>query len=353
MENGRGAQARPDVVTRAKAILASRDPKHVAACKAANEALLRCKLVGPSTVHRDTTLSNVSIQYRNEEFIGTRLMPIVRVKEKSADYWTYSKRDRLAGPDDALGARARANEVAENRSTATYAAKNYGLQGYVDAETLMIEDAPLNELVDVTASVNDVMDLREEERIATIMTTAANYSGNTLALSGTDRLDSTSGGNPIKLIQDAQASLWSGAGPSKTVMFMGLEVWHYMSRNPALLELFKYNSSGLLSKQDLMRFFMVDEVLIGAARHDTANEGQTASYSRIWGKQLGIVKVATAPGIRNASFGYTFRWQDKITTQWFDPSVGIAGGYYTKVAVSEDHKVVAPDTGFLYTTVIS
>ncbi len=120
-----------------------------------------------------------------------------------------------------------------------------------------------------------------------------------------------------------------------------------------MLDLFKYSKDGLLAPQDIMRYFKIDEVLVGEARYDSANEGTTASYSRIWGKQLGIVRVAASPGIRNASFGYTFRHGAKKTTQWFDPAVGIEGGYFNKVGLAEDHKIVAADTGYLYTTVIS
>lgn len=352
MENGRSAEARPCITTRAKALIASTDPKIKADVEAANSAL-RAKALTPGAVHNDSTLSNVSIQYRNEEFIGTRLMPVVTVSKLSDKYYLYSKRDRLAAPDLEIGPRGKAAEISENRSTDNYSCKSYAVQNFIDSQTLANQDAPLNEMVDLTASCNDVLDLAEEIRIATIMTTGSNYGSNTAALSGTDRLDSSTGGNPIKLIQDALAALWSGAGPSEKVMFMGLEVWNVLSRHPAMLDLFKYNSSGLLSRQDVMRFFGIDEVLIGEARQDTANLGSSASYSRIWGKQLGIVRRAKSPGIRNASFGYTFRHQGKKTTQWFDQTIGIEGGYYSKVGVAEDHKVVAADTGYLYTTVIS
>jgi len=43
---------------------------------------------------------------------------------------------------------------------------------------------------------------------------------------------------------------------------------------------------------------------------------------------------------------------DPVTQQWFDPNAGRSGGYYAKVATSEDHKIVAADTGYLLTSVI-
>jgi hypothetical protein len=41
------------------------------------------------------------------------------------------------------------------------------------------------------------------------------------------------------------------------------------------------------------------------------------------------------------------------TSQWFDDRVGVAGRYYAKVAVSDDYKVVANDTGYLIVSPIS
>jgi hypothetical protein len=80
----------------------------------------------------------------------------------------------------------------------------------------------------------------------------------------------------------------------------------------------------------------------------TANEGQTANYSRIRSDVFGIVRVATTPGVRNVSFGYTFRqFGAPKTMQWFDQRPGLGGRYFAKIAVSDDYKVVASDAGYL------
>lgn len=349
----RGAGKNSAIIQRVRKTMRSSDPKHREAIRRCNAGLVNCKLLTPGAVHNDATLSRVSVQYKNEVYIGTRLMPIVPVGKLSDKYYVYNKRDRLAAPDDTIGPRGRANEVNENRSTDNYSCESYALKCHVDGQTIANQDAPLNEMLDATASVNDGLLLNEEIRIATIMTTAGNYGGNTAALAAADRLDSSSGGNPTKLLQDADDALWMGNGETRKVLFMGNEVWKVMARHPVLLDLFKYNKSGLVKISDLMEHFDIDEVLIGKARRDTANEGQSASYSRIWGKQLGLVRVASDPGLRQASFGYTLRFGDKKTSQWFDPDIGAEGGYYTRTSMSEDHKVVAADTGWLWTTVIN
>lgn len=341
------------VVARIKAGLASRDPKVRARIKAQNEALLRCKAVIGS-LHRDATLTSLSIAYSNEEYIGTKLMPVISVPKLSDAWITYSKRDRLSGPDDNLGNRSNANEINENRGSDTYSCKGYGLKNFISETDLQNQDAPLDEMVDLTSSVNDVLDLKEEIRIASVLTNGSNFGGNTQALSGTDRWD-TATGDPYEDINFGIDSLWGGIGATRTIAYSGPEVLRALQRHPAILDRFKNVTGGTVTKAQILSLFPeIDEWLVGRARKDTANEGQSASYSRIWGKQFGIIKVAATPSRRIAAFGFTLRFQgERTTTEWYDPVVGTRGGYYVRVAMEEDHKVTAPDTGYLFTTVIS
>jgi hypothetical protein len=206
-------------------------------------------------------------------------------------------------------------------------------------------------MVDLVASVNDAIALREEMRIATILTTSGNFT-NTAALSGSDRWDA-SGSDPIAKIRAGIRACWRGPGSSKLIAYAGGDVYEYLRQHPLVVDKFKYTSNDLPTRQQLAQFFGLDDLLVGDAWNDTANEGQTASYSRIWGKNFGILRVADRASIRNASFGYTFRFGQKSTTEWFDPKPGVAGGYYAKVGLQECHEIVAADAGYLYTTVIS
>lgn len=341
-----------DAVIRVKNLLASRDPKVVAAVKKANAALLNCKLLTPGAVHVDSTLSKLSIQYQNEEFIGTQLMPVVQVGKPSDYYFKYSKRDRLATPDDEVTTRSTPNEVGENRSKTAYTTKGYALLDFLDEKTREAQDEPLNEMVDLVAAVNDGLALREEKRIAAIMTDAANFPGQTAALAGADRWDTTTA-TPMKDIRDSIRACWRGAGSTKLIGYTSGDVFEFLRQHETILEQFKYTAVDLPTRQQLAGFFGLDDLLVGEAWNDTANEGQAASYSRVWGKVFGVARVARTTNIRTAAFGWTFRFGQKATSVWFDPKPGVAGGYYAKVGLQEGHHVAASDTAFLYTTVIS
>lgn len=332
----------------------SEDPRHKEMVRKANEGLTRMKLLTPGQVHHDSTLSSVSVQYKNEEYIGLELMPVVPVGKLSDYFYKYDKRSRLAAPDDAIGARGEANEIEDKRTDDTYACRSYGLKNYIDALTLANQDAPLNEMVDLVESINELIDFREELRIAAILTNVANFGGNYTAIGASSRWDTTAGGNPIKDLQNAIKEIWMGRGASELVGYCSLDVWNVLSRHQAVLDLFKYNGSspGLATPDMLAKFVGLDRILVGKARKDTANEGQNASYARIWSDVFGVVRVAKRPGLRTAAFGYTLRFGPKRTDEWFDVSKGTEGGYFARVSLHEDHKVMASDTGFLINTPI-
>ena len=340
---------------RLRKLLASKDPRVVESVRQANENLARCKSIA-GTVHTDSALTNLSVQYRNEGFIGTQLLPIVMVAKASGIYYKYSKRDRLAAPEDSVMQRSMPNEITENRTIGNYNTSGYALMDFVSENTLKNQDAPLDEMVDLIAAVNDAMDLREEKRCATVLTTAANFAGNTTTLSGTSQWsDYTSGvSNPIADIELARDACWSGPGNTKLVGYCGLAVYNILRHHPKVEAAFKH-TDGLkgVNRQQLAEYFELDDILVSKAWEDTANEGQNPSYSRMWGKFFGVVRVAENPGIRSAGFGYTFRHGERKTTEWYDPKPGTEGGYYGKVGVEEGHVVVAPDTGFLIVNAVA
>lgn len=334
----------------------SDEPKHVSERAAANAALLRLKDVGTGIVQDSRFLSNFSVQYKNDDYIGTLLMPPVITGSMSGLYPKYNKRDRFAAPDDSMSGRSTANEITEGRTQDSYQCAPYSLKNHIDMLTLRNQMAPLDEMVDLTEAVVEMEDLKEEQRIASVMTTTTNYdTANSTTLTGANQWDIAGGGNPIKVLQDGRAALFNGHGPSLVIAWCGLDVWNVLSRHPAILDLFKYGGTapGLAKPAMVAEFFRWDALLVSEARYDTANEGQTAAYSRIWGKNFGITRVAKNPSIRNAHFGTTFRFGPKMTRVWFDNHGGTEGGYYSQVSLVETHKVVANDTGFLVASAVS
>jgi len=324
--------------------------------KRLDESFCKVKGVSYGEVHSDQFLSNLSQGYANDSYIGERLILAVPVQKRTDKYAIYPQREMFEAPSDVLTSdRARANEISSTRTSASYELKDYGLENFVSNETLENQDLPFNERADLTMELAEHMARKREVRDAELLTTAGNYgSGNTTTLSGSNQWNSSTGGNPIKNIQDAKAALFNGPGATDVWGFTSLDVFNCLARHPLLLDVHKYTAGGLLTPEAIARYLGLAGILIGEARKQTANEGQTASYSRIWGNHFGVIRVARAPSKRTAAFAARFRKQsDPVVTEWFEATAGKSGGYYIKNAVSEDAKIVASFGGYLISDAIS
>lgn len=333
----------------------SNDPEIVTEWREQNEEIMSQK-ASASTILHTYVLTNLSIQYQNDAFIGTRLMPIVNTNGRlAASYYSYGKRDRLAYPDDTMADRANANELNRTRTLANIALTPRALREYVDELTLNNPEQPLNELVEASTNVLNGIAFKQEQRIAGVVAAAASYGANTTAIAPADRWDV--GGDPVSDIIAMGPNIWNGvAGNAKRVGFMSLTVWNVLRKHPRVLDLFKFNGSspGIASTDMLKSWFDLDELLIGSAWQDTANEGQAVAVSRsIWPDVFGIVTVAGSPTLRSVQWGATF--QDRAAAEvdtTYAPERGTDGGWYARAKVSDVSAIIAPDAGFLLTTPI-
>ncbi len=333
----------------------SPDPELVAEWREENAEILSQK-ASASTILHTYTLQNLSVQYQNDAFIGTRLMPIVNINGRlAASYYSYGKRDRLAYPDDTMADRANANELNRTRTLANIALTPRALREYVDQMTMNNPEQPLNELVEASSNVLNGIAFKQEQRIAGVVAAAASYGSNTTAIAAADRWDV--GGDPVADIISMGPNIWNGvAGNSKRVGFMSLNVWNVLRKHPRVLDLFKFNGSspGIASTDMLKGWFDMDELLIGSAWQDTANEGQAVAVSRsLWPDVFGIVTVSESPTLRSVQWGATF--QDRAAAEvdtTYAPERGIDGGWYARAKVSDVSAIIAADAGFLLSNVI-
>lgn len=330
-----------------------RNPKNKHIREELKEEYRRIKEVGPSAVSQSKVLTTLSIKYKNGAYIGSDILPVVHVPGVSGEYYTYGEGDQLSAPDDLIGNRSEANEISQSRSTQTYSLKDRALKDFVSMQTLKVQDDPLDEMADMVAGVADRTLFARELRQAAILTDTANFGSGQYA-GAAAVWENPAAGNPIIDIQTGLAALWEGEGPSEIVGYCSLDVANALSRHDKVRDLFKYVAEGLGAMKQIATYLGLKDIKVSSARKQTANEGQTASYSRLYGKVFGLARVAENAHIRNASFGYTFEQDgDPVVNQWFDPRIGKAGGYYAQVGRSEDIKIVARKTGYLITGAIT
>lgn len=292
-------------------------------------------------VHTDAILSNISVQYRNAAYVGLQLMPVVPVKKESDIYYIYdSKADRFRIPETLRAPKTESKTVDWKVTTGTYTCKEYALNDLIDDRERNNADAPLNLEVDTVEFLTDIIELAQEQRIATLLTGASMTHNATISVKWEDYANS----DPIGDIETGKQDIHSRIFRNPNTLLLGVEVYNVLKHHPDILDRIKYVQKGVVTAELMANIFEVDKVIIGEAGYNTKKEGQTAVYGYLWGKYAILAYVEPRPGIKKYSLGYTFKVGNNVTrrarmetkhSDWFEPSMIC------------DEKLVSVDCGYL------
>lgn len=319
-----------------------------------------------SQVHVDRPLTNISIAYMQSQnnFIASRVFPIVPVDKQSDSYFVYTKNDWMR---DEAKVRPPATESAGSGyglSTATYNCDVWAFHKDVDNQTAANSDIPLNPERDAAQFVMQRMMLRQEiQWVTDYFATGKGWKDYT-GVSGTPSTDQFvqwsdyTSSDPIDDIEGAKAHVLSITGFIPNTMVLGYEVFRKLKNHPDIVDRVKYTSSENITEAILARMFEVDNLYVAKAIKATNNEGETAAYDFVHGKAAWLGYVNPSPSLLQPSAGYTFMWR------------GISGPLGTTVATSRiemplvkavriesemawDNKLVGADLGAFFDQAVS
>lgn len=300
-------------------------------------------------------LTAIAIAYRNAAMIGDLVLPRVPVNTQQFKYLKHTLADTFTLPPTQVGRKGKPVEVDFTATETTDQTVNHALDDPIPQDD--IDNAPPNfRPVDRgVEGLTDLMILAREKRVADLVFTAANYpSANKVTLSGNDQWSvSHADSDPIA---DIETALDAPAMRPNIAVF-GHQVWSKLRRHELIVKaiLGPNASDGMVTRQQFAELFELEEVLVGQSRLNTAKKGQTASLSRVWGKNAAFLyrdKLATTSGGRT-SFGYTAEWRSRMAGADADKSIGAFGGQRVRVVESVKELIAASDLGYLITDAVA
>ena len=297
----------------------------------------------PSQLHINAALSNISIQFRNSQYIGTAVAPIVSVAKLSDVFFKYGESDYFTRVNDLADDKSLAQELDYSLSSDTYSCRFHANRSFVSDEEIRNADAPLDPMIDATEQLTNNILLGHEKAVADLVFNPANYGSNTA--SPVTKWDNSSS-TPIANIQEAiDATL--GNDPLHAVI--GVEAFRALQRHPDMTAAFHFVSEGAVaSPEQIARFFGFKTLSVGEARINTAIKGQPASLSRIWGDSMCVFRKPDAPSPRKAALAYTFSVGNRqVITERHSMIGGGTGGEFVKVTMNYDVKHISASAGFL------
>lgn len=264
-------------------------------------------------VHIDQMLTNVSIAYKNAQYIADEAFPLLPVQKQSniipsydQSYW-FRDEAKMAAP----GAEIPLAEYAVSTSD-TYFCHRHRLGRIVFDEVRDNADAPFNLDREAVEFLTDKMMLRREVQFVNTHFTTSNWT--TDKTGGTDFTvwSNYAGSSPVVDVTTYKDTVEALIGREPNKLIVGKQVYIQLKNHPDIIDLIKYTQRGQITPDLLASLLEFERFLIGRAIYTTTKEGTaeaSVSYSRVWGKHGLMLYVPSSPSLMTPAAGYTIVWQ--------------------------------------------
>ena len=268
-----------------------------------------------SQVHIDGPLTNISIAYRNGNYIAEQIFPAVKVQKNSDKYFIYTKSDWFRDEAAVRAPGTRAQLVDYTISTSTYSCLEYADAKVVPDEIVDNSDTPLRPLQEATEFVTDKLLLRQEIDVAA---KAFGTSWSSSATPGTLWSNDTS--DPVGDVNLAVDTIAKAIGRVPSVGVIGRGLWRHVTKHPDLMDRIKGaatpGSPAILTYSAIAAIFELEKIVVGNAIKDTGAEGGTSSLGYVWGNHMLVAFVTSTPSLLTPSAGYIFNWKSRMANRY-------------------------------------
>lgn len=310
----------------------------------------------PFTV--DPQLTAIAIAYRNRALIADQVLPRVQpVRTKEFRYTMLPQGEILTIPDTKVGRRGKPNVVEFSGTTTTAEALDFGLEDEIPQDDIDQAAAAGNAALAspqdrATEYLTNLVALDREVRTAALVFNPATYAAaNKTQLAGGTQWSTTTG-DPVTGISTAL----EGVLMRPNVGIFGANAWAKTRRNPFLVKAVNKSTGdvGLITREEFMELFELEDLLIGGAFVNNAKKGQAVTLGRAWGNHAAFIyRDKLADRERGVTFGMTVPYGQMIAGQRPDGDIGLRGGVRVRVGETVKELITAADAGFFFQDCVS
>lgn len=314
-------------------------------------------------VHIDKALTNISIGYKNEQYIADEIFKPVPVTKQSDKYYVYGM-ERFRQHDDYRAPGTEANEISWTLSDDSYYCEGHALRHAIADEEIQNADDVFDLETEGTELVTEGILLNKEVDAANKLLNPKNYHPDlviTLGASGAPaKWSDYDNSDPILDIKRAKEAIHRKSGLRPNVLIISEPVKNVLELHPKLLEVIKYVQRGIVTTDLMAAAFGVDRILVGSAlKSDVTNAGQVEPgqiepLNYIWGNSAVLAYVPTRPGRKIPAIGYSFMWNKDgngpvQVRKWYE-----TGRRATIIEAERwyDQKIISNVAGFLFADVV-
>lgn len=266
-------------------------------------------------------LTNFSIGYHPKGLVARSVLDVVPVSQEAGEYFVWNRHDAARIPNSLRADGAESNELSfDLDSDATYRVHEYALKTKITDRQRKNAASVLNLEFAKVQRVKDLVELGLESRVATLLTTQANYaSTNRVQLSGTDQWNNASYSGSIEQVIDTakEAVRQQTLGLDPDTIIIPSAVAKVIKRDASIRELIKYTHTDLLVDGDLPPVLWGMKVVIPKASYVTTRKGaSTQTIADVWGKHV-VLAVSNGGGLIDVpTFGKIFQMGSPVVKTW-------------------------------------
>ena len=295
----------------------------------------------------DPVLTKLTRGYRNAQFIGEFLFPLVTVDQEGVIIPLFGK-DSFKVYDTERAVRAASNVMVPNgASELDVVLREHDLAYPIDyreqAESMFDEESK------AARATQDAISLRREIACASLAQSPATYlAGAKVTLAGPAKW-AAGGGDPVADIEAGKEVVRSRIGRRPNTITMGAAAYQALKFHPKLQAALGANEQKLITLEHLRALLGVDDIYIGEALAGATNTAD------VWGDNVVLAYVAKPAADRKSdydepSFGYTLRRKGMPEVDKY-PGMG---GKVQFVRFTDIYKpvVVGADAGYLISDLV-
>lgn len=264
---------------------------------------------GSGNVHIDQVLTQISLAFPNNEFVGENLFPTVPVKKQSDKYYWFGRDNWVPEATDYRAPGTVANEIpGVGVALDSYYAQEHSLQTPVYDEERQNVDSPLSPDRDATDLVTSKILLGRELAMKNLVTTAANYAtGLSTTLSGTSQWSDYVNSDPVTAVRTAVRAIHAKIYREPNIGIFPYQVMSVLEDHPKIIARIQYTDRAILTREIIQAVFQLPRIIVpGVAVGSGVGFNITTSY--LWGKDVVIAYVPPRAGMKIPAFGYEFVW---------------------------------------------
>lgn len=257
--------------------------------------------------HVDAVLTDISVQYMQEAdaFIAGEVFPEVTVEKQSDFYYIYDKEDWFRDEVERLAPNSESAGSGYNVSTDTYRADVYAFHKDIDIFEEGNEDEVFNAREDATEFVSQRFLLKQEIQWASDYFTTNVWDTDVTGDTDFTYWDDDVNSDPVEDVEDGRRQILTTTGFMPNTMVLGWDVFRHLKNHPDIRERLDGDQA---NADQLANIFELDRVLVARAIENSAQEGGSASFGFVHGKNALLAHVPDTARKRRPSAGYRFVW---------------------------------------------